>query len=218
MPRSSVSASAVRRMCASGVCQRMISGTMLGIRAGLSTQLLILVRVLVQRHDAAGDRVARRVVAADDQQDHVAQIFLRLHVPRHVGMRHHRDQIALGLRVDALVPQPGEIGRAFQQLLALLLLGFDDAAGRGDGGRHVRPARELAPLLEREVEQGRQHLRGELDRDAVDPVEGLAARQLVEDLARTLADRAFEAFADSPAPRSGSPPCAACRAWAGPWR
>ena len=41
LPASSVSASAVRRMWASGVCQRMISGTALSISAGLARSLAI---------------------------------------------------------------------------------------------------------------------------------------------------------------------------------
>ena len=36
LPPSSVSTSAVRRICASGVCQRITSGTMVSISAGLS--------------------------------------------------------------------------------------------------------------------------------------------------------------------------------------
>ena len=44
--------------------------------------------------------------------------------------------------------------------------------------------RQVAPLLEGIVEQGGQHLAGELDGDLVDEVEGLADRQLVEDRRR----------------------------------
>ena len=56
----------------------------------------------------------------------------------------------------------------------------------------IRPVAQLAPVLEREVEQRRQHLAGELDRDLVDPVEGLAARQAVQRLAHAGADQALE--------------------------
>jgi hypothetical protein len=38
------------------------------------------------------------------------------------------------------------------------------------------------------VEQGRQHLRGQLDRDAIDPVERFVARQVVENFAGAHAD------------------------------
>jgi hypothetical protein len=40
--------------------------------------------------------------------------------------------------------------------------------------------RQQAPVLEGEVEQRRQHHGREFDRDAIDPVEGLVARQAIE--------------------------------------
>ena len=87
-------ASAVRRMCASGVCQRMISGTRLSISAGLARSLAYSAGMLVQRQQAAGDRVARGVVAADDQQDQVAQVLHAALMLRVAGaVRQHRDQV-----------------------------------------------------------------------------------------------------------------------------
>ena len=47
-------------------------------------------------------------------------------------------------------------------------------------------------IFEREVEQRRQHLRGEFDRDAFDPVERLAVRQTFDHRNRALADQRFE--------------------------
>ncbi len=41
----------------------------------------------------------------------------------------------------------------------------------------------------REIEQGGEHLRGQLDRDPLHPVEGLVARQVVEDGGGALADQ-----------------------------
>ena len=73
LPPSSVSLSAVRRMCASGVCQRIISGTMRVDQRRIVAQLLVLVGVFVERQHRPRHRVARRVVAADDQQDEVAE-------------------------------------------------------------------------------------------------------------------------------------------------
>ena len=58
----------------------------------------------------------------------------------------------------------------------------------GRGG-DVGPARQLAAVFPREVEQRREHLRGQLDRDAVDPVEGLVARQVVEHSGGAFADQ-----------------------------
>ena len=139
-------------------------------RVGL--QLLPLLRPFVHGVDAAGHRVAGGVVAADDQQDQVAEIFLRRHVPRVLAMRQHRDEVAFRLGVDALVPQPREVAEAFQQLAAPLFLAGDDVRIVA-AGRDVRPARQLAAILEREIEQRREHHGGELDRDLVDPVERL---------------------------------------------
>ena len=76
LPRNSMSSSAVRRICASGVCQRITSGTKLSISFGIGAQLAVLIRVLAQRVDAARQRVAGGVVAADDQQDQIAEEIL----------------------------------------------------------------------------------------------------------------------------------------------
>src|SRR6202521_2637703 len=83
LPRNSKSWSAVRRICASGVCQRITSGTKLSISVGLA-------RSLLQRIDAARQRVAGGIVAADDQQDQVAEEIVRVHVARGFAVNHHR--------------------------------------------------------------------------------------------------------------------------------
>ena len=57
------------------------------------------------------------------------------------------------------------------------------------GDRDVRPAGELPPVFPGEVEQGGQHHVGEIGRDPLDPVEGLAARQRVEHGPGALADQ-----------------------------
>jgi cytochrome P450 len=85
-------------------------------------QLAILIRILAQRVDAARQRVAGGVVAADDQQDQIAEEILRVHVAGGVAVRHHRQQVALRRLADALLPEPGEIGRALHHLgLAFVL-------------------------------------------------------------------------------------------------
>ena len=96
-----------------------------------------------------------------------------------------------GRLVDPLVPQAGEVGQALMEFLAALVHGLDHAVAGCRGG-HVRPARELAPLLEREVEQGGQHLGGEFDGHPIHPVEGLAPRQGIKNARRPLADGAFQ--------------------------
>jgi hypothetical protein len=102
-------------------------------------------------------------------------------------MDHHRDQVGRGLLADLALPEIAEIGGAFEQDLAALgfphrILGDLDIAGP------VGPIGEQAAILPGEVEQDRQHLGGQLDRDAVDPVEFLADGQRIEDLGGARAD------------------------------
>ncbi len=101
-------------------------------------------------------------------------------------MGQHGDQVVGRRRLLALVPQVLEIHRAPHQLAPDLLVGHGFALITGG---EIRPVGELAPLLEREVEQGGEHLGGEFDAHPVDPVEGLADRKLVEDLGRALTDQ-----------------------------
>ena len=141
----------------------MISGAIELDELGLGAQLGEFVRILAEEQEAAGHRIARRVVAADDQKDDIAQIFAGAHVARGLAMGQHRDEVGARLGVDPLVPQLHEIAEALAECRFALLFAFDQAALVGDGGRNVGPVGELAPILERKVEQGRQHLAGELD-------------------------------------------------------
>ena len=138
-------------------------------------KLGVLVGILVQGQHAATDRVAGGVVAADDEQDEVAEIFHRLHVSCRFSVRQHRNEIVAGFGVDALVPKLREERQTLEQLFAPLLVAFDHAGVR-IRGRNVGPARKLVPLFERKVEKCGQHLRCELDRHEIHPVERLVAR------------------------------------------
>ncbi len=62
----------------------------------------------------------------------------------------------------------------------------------GPGEQEVGEPGQDTALLEGEVEEGGQHLAGQLDGDAVDEVEFLVDRQLVEDLAGPLADQRLQ--------------------------
>src|SRR3982074_1961715 len=58
-------------------------------------QLAVLIRIPVQGIDAARQCVAGGVVAADDQQDQVAEEILRVHVARGFAVNHHRHRHVL---------------------------------------------------------------------------------------------------------------------------
>ena len=165
---------------------------MVSISAGFARSLRCSSGFWCEEQHAAADGVARGVVAADDEQDEVAEELARRHVPRRLGVRHHGDQVRPRLGVHPLVPEVREVGEALGELLFALLLVLDQAARHREGGRAVRPVGELAAVLEGEVEQRRQHLHRQLDGDAVHPIEGLAARQPVQDAADALADDAFQ--------------------------
>ena len=160
-------------------------------QAGVVAQLAILVGIVVQRPHAARDRIARRLVAADDQQRQVAQELLRPvdQVARRLAMRQHRDQIGPRFGRGALAPEFGEALQRLGQDLQPLRLGIDDGAGVHIGDRAIRPVDQLVAIREREVHQRRQHLDGQLDRHVLHPVERLVARQRIEDVPRALADR-----------------------------
>src|SRR5215475_4141691 len=55
--------------------------------ARIIAELLQLIRILVHEPKPPGDRVARRIVAADDQEDKIAEELARLHISgcRRVG-------------------------------------------------------------------------------------------------------------------------------------
>ena len=159
-----------------------------GDQVRVRPQLGVLVGVLVERQDRAGDGVPRRVVAADDQQGDIGVEVGHRHVPRLLPMGQHGDEVAGGLGVDTFVPQAGEEAETVGHGLAQFgQVGHRPMPRRR--GHGVGPEGQLAPLLEGEVEQGRERHGGELFRDLVHPVELLADRQAVEDQAGPLADQ-----------------------------
>jgi hypothetical protein len=112
-------------------------------------------------------------------------------------MRHHRNEIAIRRRVDALIPQPQEILKAVLQFRPALLFGIDNAA-TGDSGDDIRPARKLVAVFPREVEQSGEQLGGEFDRHAIDPVESFIDGEAIQYRLRARADEDFK-FGEAPA-------------------
>ena len=148
----------------------------------------VLVRMAVQRKQAAADRIARGVVAADDEQDQVAEKLLPPHIARRGRMGQHGDQVILRWRIDPFIPQPREIVQALAQFAQAHLPGGHRAVAVRIAGGHVGPPGQETPVLERKIEQGRQHLRGQFHRHPLHPVELCADGQAIEDAAGTLAN------------------------------
>ena len=134
-----------------------------GDQARICSQLGVFFRKLVECHDTAAHAVAGGVVAANDQQDDVAEIFFRAHVAGGLAMREHGDEVSLRRRVDPLVPELCEGGQAFHQLGALCLRGLDEFTGSRNGRGDIGPVCELAAALEGIIEQCGQHLRRQFD-------------------------------------------------------
>ena len=107
-------------------------------------------------------------------------------------MGEHRDEVGTRLGVDPFVPQIGEEAEALAEDFLALLFALDNAARVRNGCAAIRPVTQLAPVLEWKVEQRRQHLDSQLDRDPVDPVECFVARQTVEHVADATADQALK--------------------------
>ena len=89
-----------------------------GDQLRMLAQLLVLVRVLVERQDRAGDGVTGGIVAADDQQDDIPEVLHRLHVPRRLAMGQHGDEVIARLGVHPVVPEADEAVEALHELLA----------------------------------------------------------------------------------------------------
>ena len=119
-------------------------------------QLAVLIRILAQRVDRARQRIARGVVAADDQQHQIAEEIRRVHIARGFAVRHHRQQVALRRLIDPLLPEFCEISGAFHQFGLARVLGRDDAVRTRQRGCHIGPARQFAAILPGEVEQHRK--------------------------------------------------------------
>ena len=95
-------------------------------QARIGLELVIFPRKLVQGQDPARDRVARRIIAADDQQDQIAQKLHRI-IDHILGVRivgQQGNEVELRLSRRPLMPQGGEIAEALHQ--GALTLGHID--------------------------------------------------------------------------------------------
>jgi hypothetical protein len=134
-------------MCATGDCQRMISGTMLAIEAVVAHQLVVFRRILVQRQHTAGDGVPGGVVTADDQQQNVAEILVGRHVFRRLTVHQHGNQVVAWLLLRrALLPHGVEVLPALPQFLEAFLRGLEEF-GVADVLGGVGPVDQLVPVF-----------------------------------------------------------------------
>ena len=141
-------------------------------------------------HQAARHRIARGVVAADDQQAERADELGQRHVLRGLAVGHHRDQVELGRLGGTLLPQRRhDLGHLHQFRRPLGFTAHNGILVLDIGDGDIGPMGELAPVLLGKVEQRRQHHGRQLGRHEIDPVERLVARQAIEHPRRALADQ-----------------------------
>ena len=117
--------------------------------------------MFVERQDAAGNGVAGGVIAANNQQQDIAQQFLRGHVIGGRVVGKHGNQVKLGGLGFALVVILSEVGETLEQFLETLFRGIKIFRVAQVGNR-VRPIDQLHAVFLGHVKQGRQHLPGEL--------------------------------------------------------
>ena len=143
-------------------------------------------RELAEPIGISGHGIAGGVVPAHDQQDEIAHEGHLIHVA-HVRMDHAAEQIGRFGRFQPLVPELLEIGAHFIHVHQPLVAAFLGAELLHIA-RPVGPEGQLAAVFPRKIEQDGKHLRGQLDRDFIDPVKRLADRQIVENFRRAAAD------------------------------
>ena len=179
-------------------------------RPEVGHELVALGREVRQREHAARQRVARRLVAGDEQQHEEREqvvgaeteaavgerallhaVVQRVLVERdlaRVGRRQqHRDEVVLRVRA-ALLEQPDEVRDVLAPRLARRGLARVVGVGALAGHHRVRPVREALALVDREAEHLRDHDQRQRLGDVVDEVALAARRDVVDELARELAD------------------------------
>src|SRR5437762_2013032 len=115
-----------------------------------------LLGVFDQRHQPAAHRIARGVVAADDQKRDRTDEFALLQVARGFGMRQHRDQVEGPRRIGARFPQFAEIFAHLDQLIETFGFRMHDGIRRVDiSDRDIGPPGQLDSIFPGKIEQGR---------------------------------------------------------------
>mmetsp|Transcript_13693 Transcript_13693/g.17722 ORF Transcript_13693/g.17722 Transcript_13693/m.17722 type:complete len:211 (-) Transcript_13693:490-1122(-) len=128
----------------------------------VSLELGELIGIAIELNHTRADRIARGVIPADDQQDQIAEEFLRVvdHVRSLWIVRQQGNEIEFFRLGGAFLPEPREIGVAFlQRAHAGFHIHFD--ADRFRCGCNIRPIGQEVAVFEWKIEQCGQHLRGQ---------------------------------------------------------
>src|SRR5262249_26061029 len=114
----------------------------------IGPELCKLARVFGERQEAARHRIARGVVAPDDEQRQVAYEYHLRHRTRALAVRHHGYKVEPRWRLCPLVPEALEnLGHA-QELGEPFLLRMNRRVGSIDvADGNIRPVGQLATLL-----------------------------------------------------------------------
>ena len=159
---------------------------------GVGPQFRKLVGELAEPQQPAGHRVARRVVAAHQEQDQDAHAFAQGHPLRRLAMRHDRDHVEAFRLLRAILPEFVHVFGEFHLFGETRFFCPHRRIRRVDvADESIGPADQARLVLDRIVEQSCQHHRGQLDRDVLHPVEGFVARQPVQHHVGALADQGF---------------------------
>ena len=98
-PRISVSLVTLRRKYMTGDAQRTISSVASCARRRVVDEQLVLLGVVAERADAVRDRVARRLVAGDgEQQEEEVEVHLRERVAVDLGLEQRGDDVVARVR------------------------------------------------------------------------------------------------------------------------
>ena len=152
---------------------------------------LVLIRVVAERADAVRDRVARRLVAGDrDQQEEEVEVHLRQPVAVDLGVEQRGDDVV----ARHLAPFGRERVGVHEHLDLRVLHFFVGHLVLGvlAPDHPVAPLEELVPVGLRDAEHLGDHLQRELGRDVDHEVGGAGLDHLVEDLVGLLADAVLE--------------------------
>ena len=170
-----------------GDAQRRISSVADVRERRVLHEQLVLVGVVAERVHAVRDRVARRLVAGDrEQQEEEVEVHLRQAVAVDLGVEQRRDDV-VARHLAAFGRERVGVHEHLDLRVLHLFVG-DDVLGVLAADHPVAPLEELVAVLLRHAEHLGDHLERELGRDVDDEVGLALLDHLVEDAVGQLAD------------------------------